>query len=173
MKRIAGGYGLLEAGRWYSGLIFSDMTGGGVFRLASVSSTPTPVIRHRKGIGGLVKHDQGGYVVAGRNVAHKAEDGTTTVLLETKDDEQFFNDLTADGDGRIYVGSVAINPLDPDGSARLGRLYCIGVDHSVSVLAEDVVTVLRRAAVKYFLCGPQILLEVVTGDLACVRLSVV
>jgi gluconolactonase len=142
MKRIAGGYGLLEAARWYSGwgLVFSDMTGGGVFRLSSVSSAPTPVIRHRKGIGGLVKHDQGGFVVAGRNVAHKAEDGTTTVLLETRDDEQFFNDLTADGHGRIYVGSVAIDPLDPDGSARLGRLYCIGLDRAVTVLSEDVVT---------------------------------
>jgi gluconolactonase len=142
MKRIAGGYGLLEAGRWYPlfGLVFSDMTRGGVYRLASVSSTPTPVIQHRKGIGGLVRHDQGGFVVAGRNVAHKADDGTTTVLLETRDDEQFFNDLTADGRGRIYVGSVAINPLDPDGSALLGRLYRIGLDRSVDVLAEDVVT---------------------------------
>jgi gluconolactonase len=79
-------------------------------------------------------------VVAGRNVAHKAEDGTTTVLLETKDDEQFFNDLTADGNGRIYVGSVAVNPLAHEVPSRTGRLYAINVDNSVTVLAEDVMT---------------------------------
>jgi D-xylonolactonase len=144
MKQIAHGFGLLEGARWYEGwgLVFSDMTGGGVFCMATSASRPDVVIPHRKGVGGLVLHEDGGFVVAGRNVAYKASDGSTTVLLETRADEQFFNDLTADAEGRIYVGSVAIDPLGaelPEASA-LGRLYRIDVSGSVTVLAEDVVT---------------------------------
>jgi sugar lactone lactonase YvrE len=145
MKRVAKGFGLLEGARWYPewGLVFSDMTRGGVFQLRSPRDAPTPVIPHRKGIGGLVAHEHGGFVVAGHNVAHKAADGTTTVLLQARDDEQFFNDLTADGRGRVYVGSVAINPLagpSDGGAVAAGRLYRINLDGSVTVLAEDVLT---------------------------------
>lgn len=146
MKRIASGFGLLDGARWYPdwGLVFSDMTNGGVFRLRSAASVPEVLIPHRKGIGGVVLHAGGGFVVSGRNVAHKAVDGTTTVLLETKEDEQFFNDMSADGRGRLYVGSVAFNPLasqSPTGAhSTLGRLYRIDLDGSVIVLAEDVMT---------------------------------
>jgi xylono-1,5-lactonase len=145
MQRVASGFGLLEGARWYptDGLVFSDMTKGGVYRL-SQGDTPEGLIAHRKGIGGLVAHELGGFIVAGRNVAHKMADDTgqpTSVLLETRDDETFFNDLTADALGRIFVGSVAHDPLK-DGSAphRAGRLYCIDLDRNVSVLAEDVLT---------------------------------
>ena len=148
MRRVATGFGLLEAARWYPdlGLVFSDMTRGGVFRLADPDAAPTPVIPHRKGIGGLVRHAEGGFVVAGRNVAYKADDGTTTVLLAPQDDEQFFNDLTADGRGQVYVGSVAVDPLAEPPAAPLaggppvGRLYRIGVDGRSTVLADDVIT---------------------------------
>jgi sugar lactone lactonase YvrE len=148
VKRLAGGFGLLEGARWYPdlGLVFSDMTGGGVFHLGDDpggSATPKTIIPYRKGIGGLVRHGRGGFVVSGRNVAVKPVYGDTQVLLETGEDEQFFNDLTADGLGRIYVGSVGGNPLDQEsggGTPRhLGRLYRIDLDGSAKVLSEDVI----------------------------------
>jgi xylono-1,5-lactonase len=144
MRRLIEGFGLLEAARWYDGqgLLFSDMTGGGVYRYDGGDGRPEVVIAHRKGIGGLVAHRGGGLVVAGRNVAHKDADGTTTVILETGPDETFFNDLTVDASGRLVVGSVGTGP-SPHESAREaqrapGRLYRVDVDGGVTVLADDV-----------------------------------
>jgi D-xylonolactonase len=144
MRRLIDGFGLLEAARWYDGqgLLFSDMTGGGVYRYDGGDGRPEVVIAHRKGIGGLVAHRGGGLVVAGRNVAHKDANGTTTVILETGPDETFFNDLTADASGRLVVGSVGTGP-SPHESAREaqrvpGRLYRVDVDGGVTVLADDV-----------------------------------
>jgi sugar lactone lactonase YvrE len=144
MRRLLDGFGLLEAARWYDGqgLLFSDMTGGGVYRYDGGDGRPEVVIAHRKGIGGLVAHRGGGLVVAGRNVAHKDANGTTTVILETGRDETFFNDLTADASGRLVVGSVGTGP-SPHDSAREaqrvpGRLYRVDVDGGVTVLADDV-----------------------------------
>lgn len=171
LERIAGGYGLLEAARWYpdTGLVFSDMTRGGVYTLSSGAADPAELIPHRKGIGGLVRHADGGFVLAGRSVAHKrpstavptatgrastpvsesqsqpvaleapAPSSPTTVLLETAGDEQFFNDLTADGRGRLYVGSVGTDPSAGSGAARPdGRLYRLDLDGTATVLADDV-----------------------------------
>ena len=99
LARLASGYGLLEGARWYPehGLVFSDMTAGGVYRLPPGATDPETLIPHRKAIGGLVAHADGGFVVSGRNVSIKGNDGATTVLLEAAADEQFFNDITADG----------------------------------------------------------------------------
>jgi sugar lactone lactonase YvrE len=144
MRRLVDGFGLLEAARWYDGqgLLFSDMTGGGVYRYDGAVGSPEVVIPHRKGIGGLVAHRSGGLVVAGRNVAHKGADGTTTVILATGPDETFFNDLTADAKGRLLVGSVGVGS-SPHESAREaqrapGRLYRVDLEGSVTVLADDV-----------------------------------
>src|ERR1700759_184113 len=93
LTRLASGYGLLEGGRWYPehGLVFSDMLGaGGVHALAPGAGAPTTLIPHRKGIGGLVAHADGGFVVSGRNVTHKLGEAGA-VLHGTAADEQFFN----------------------------------------------------------------------------------
>jgi xylono-1,5-lactonase len=137
LDRLASGYGLLEGARWYPehGLVFSDMTMGGVYRLRPGAAGPETLIPHRKAIGGLVAHADGGFVVSGRNVSVKAADGTTTVLVEAAPDEQFFNDITADGRGRLFAGSV---PRPAGSAAAAGRLYLIDLDGSVIVLADDV-----------------------------------
>jgi gluconolactonase len=138
MEPLVSGRGLLEAARWYPeyGLLFSDMHNGGVYRFDPVTGGTAVVIPHRKGIGGLVAHRDGGLVVAGRNVAHK-NGGHTATILEKRADEQFFNDLTADHTGRLYVGSVATDPTG-DRERGFGRLYRIDLDGSCQVLADDV-----------------------------------
>ena len=144
LDRVSCGFGLLEAARWYPelGLLFSDMTQGGVFTLHPDSVEPAIVVPHRKGVGGLVAHAAGGLVLTGRNVAHKRPGdiaAPTTVLVETADDEQFFNDLTADGRGRLYVGSVGKDPAPGSGAVRPdGRLYRIDLEGRITVLADDV-----------------------------------
>jgi gluconolactonase len=136
LARLASGYGLLEGARWYPehGLVFSDMTVGGVYRLAGGTGEPQVLIPHRKAIGGLVAHACGGLIVSGRNVSVKRGDATT-VLLEAAPDELFFNDITADGRGRVFAGSM---PRDPVSPGAAGRLYVIDLDGNVTVLTRDV-----------------------------------
>lgn len=144
MRCLMDGFGLLGAARWYPqrGLLFSDMTCGGVYRYQGDAHGAELIVAHRKGIGGLVAHRDGGLVVAGRNVAIKGFDGTTTVIAEPANDESFFNDLTADRHGRLIVGSVGIGPSPREGvrggRCRPGRLYRLDVDGTRTVLAEDV-----------------------------------
>ncbi|MGB8407229.1 MAG: SMP-30/gluconolactonase/LRE family protein [Mycobacterium sp.] len=144
MRLLMEGFGLLEAARWYPdrGLLFSDMICGGVYCCGDMNSPAELIIAHRKGIGGLVAHRDGGLVVAGRNVARKGADGATSVILETAQDETFFNDLTADLRGRLIVGSVGTGPSPHEGAREAqrqpGRLYRVDVDGSVTTLADDV-----------------------------------
>jgi gluconolactonase len=136
LRQLASGFSLLEAARWHPelGLVFSDMLGnGGVFTLAEGADVPSPLIEHRKGIGGLVAHADGGFVVSGRNITHKRPDGSGVVLLEPAGNEQFFNDITADYEGRLYIGAV---PKDHEND--FGRLYRMQVDGTVDVIGDDV-----------------------------------
>ena len=63
MERLATGYTLIEGPAWdpARGLLFSDVHDGGVFCLAP-SGAVTPVIEHRRGIGGIALHERGGLV---------------------------------------------------------------------------------------------------------------
>jgi sugar lactone lactonase YvrE len=136
LARLASGYGLLEGARWYPehGLVFSDMTAGGVYRLPGGTGEAQVLVPYRKAIGGLVAHADGGLVVSGRNVSVKRGDATT-VLLEAAPDELFFNDITADGRGRVFAGSM---PRDPGQPGAAGRLYLVDLDGAAAVIADDV-----------------------------------
>ncbi len=137
MERLATGYRLIEAPTFDDGaLLFSDVFTGGVRRLLA-DGTVEDVLAHRRGIGGMAVHADGGYVVSGRNVAWKRGDDTV-VLLDRQHDGQSFNDLTTDPDGRIYVGSLEIDPFDEGGEPSPGELFLIDLDGSVRVVADDV-----------------------------------
>ena len=73
MEALATGYGLIEGPVWDpdQGLYWSDVAHGGVHRLAR-SGAVTTVIPHRRGIGGMARHADGGLVVGGRNIAWKS-----------------------------------------------------------------------------------------------------
>jgi xylono-1,5-lactonase len=84
-------------------------------------------------------------VVTGRNVAYKELGGTsiTSVLLDARALPQTsgFNDLTVDGRGRVYVGSVATGALDSDftdPSAPPSLLVLIDLDGTARVLSDDI-----------------------------------
>jgi D-xylonolactonase len=139
LHELATGYGLVEGPTWDgTGLLFSDVVGGGLFRLRPDGNVDQ-MLAHRRGMGGVALHADGGYVVSGRNVAHKT-DSTTTVLLdgEPAAGRQSFNDLTADDQGRVYVGSLDMNPLDSGSPVRPGKLHRIELDGSATTLSDDV-----------------------------------
>jgi gluconolactonase len=140
MERLASGFRLVEGPTIDpdGNLVFSDVQGGGVHRLLP-DGTVEDVIPHRRGIGGIAVHADGGFVISGRNVAWKRPDGETVVLLDREHDGMSFNDLTTDPDGRIYVGSLLFNPLDDGSSERkMGDLYLIDLDGSSRVVHGEV-----------------------------------
>ena len=140
MERLASGFGLVEGPTLDpdGSLVFSDVPAGGVNRLLPDGAVEE-VIPHRRGIGGIALHADGGYVISGRNVSWKRPDGETTVLLDREHEGMSFNDLTADPDGRIYVGSLLFNPLDGSTSSReKGDLYLIDLDGTSRKVHDDV-----------------------------------
>jgi len=143
MEKLAEGYNLIEAPLWdpSRGLIFSDVLEGGVFCIDAGGQTRA-IFAHRRGIGGMSAHVDGGLVVSGRNISCKPFDGGDTVLLLDRDVENNnvgYNDITTDAAGRIYAGSLGSSPVFEDGRApQAGDLWLIDLDGSHRKVAHDI-----------------------------------
>ncbi len=143
LERLAEGYGLIEGPVWSPerGLLFSDVLFGGVYCLGGDGGV-SPVFGHRRGIGGMALHEGGGLIVSGRNISYKPFDGGATVTVLDRDEAAGnigYNDLTTDGEGRIYAGSLGASPVFDDGrKPRAGNLYLIDLDGSARVVGTDV-----------------------------------
>ena len=141
MQRIATGFGLIEGPVWDSGrgLYFSDVANGGVHLLDHAGAV-SPVIPKRRGIGGMALHAADGLVVGGRDIAFvRLADGNTHQLLslDAIPGATGFNDLTADGAGRIYVGSLAFRVFGGD-TPKPGHLHVIDLDGTMRTLSDGV-----------------------------------
>jgi sugar lactone lactonase YvrE len=99
-------HGLLEAPRFGAdgGFIYSDVIAGGVYRCAA-DGTVSEVLGRRRGIGGIVAHDDGGWVISGRTLVHVCPDGEQR---EIHDGDGFtgFNDLGVAPDGSVLAGAL-------------------------------------------------------------------
>ena len=142
MEKLATGYGLIEGPVWdrQRGLLFSDVPNGGVYCLGRSGGIET-VVEHRRGIGGMALHEDGGLIVSGRNVAYKGPASAATVPLLDRDPGLGivgFNDLTTDTAGRIFVGSLCWSPLDPEPRRTPGWLHVIDLDGSSRRIADNV-----------------------------------
>jgi sugar lactone lactonase YvrE len=111
VETLADGYGLVEGPRGLvdDSVLFSDVTGGGVFRWTEGELVET-VLPKRRGIGGLVPHGEGGIVVAGRDLSHVTADGETRVLL-APDGATGINDIHTDVDGSVLLGVLRYRPM--------------------------------------------------------------
>jgi D-xylonolactonase len=109
VEELASGYSLLEGPTVDAagGVYFSDVLQGGVYRWSP--SGVEEVVPKRRGIGGIVLHEDGGLVVTGRDVTH-IRDGDARMLLDV-DGVTGFNDLGTGPDGSIYVGSLRFMPF--------------------------------------------------------------
>ncbi len=143
VELLTEGYGLIEGPVWVPGrgLLFSDVLFGGVFCLAADGEV-SEVFPHRKGIGGMSLHAEGGMVVSGRNISFKSFAGGDTVTLLERDEAAGlvgFNDITTDAKGRIYAGGLGSSPVFEDGREPASEnLYLIDLDGSSRAVAEDV-----------------------------------
>jgi gluconolactonase len=141
MQSVATGFGLIEGPVWDPGhgLYFSDVINGGVYLLDRAGAV-SPVVPKRRGIGGMALHASGGLVVGGRDIAFVAlADGNTRSLLalDAIPGATGFNDLTTDGAGRIYVGSLAFRVFGGD-APKPGHLHVIDLDGTMRTLSDGI-----------------------------------
>jgi gluconolactonase len=141
MDALATGYGLIEGPVWEPGrgLYFSDVVNGGVHRL-SPSGEVSLAVPRRRGIGGMALHAAGGLVLGGREIVFRSfDDDRTVVLLDSAalPGAVGFNDLTTDGAGRVYVGSLAFHVFGGE-TPRPGHLHVIDLDGGVRTIADGV-----------------------------------
>jgi D-xylonolactonase len=147
MEMLKSGFGLLEAPIWDSdlGLLFADTDRGGILCLNKDLDVST-IVPHRRGIGGAVRHADGGIVVSGRNVAYKSPGKAETVVLMQNDSSRGivgFNDITTDSRGRIYAGALGFVPTHTPmsgigGNSRSAPLFLIDLDGSARPVFPDV-----------------------------------
>jgi xylono-1,5-lactonase len=143
MEKLCEGYGLIEGPVWMQGrgLIFSDVMNGGVFGVSPAGEVIS-IFEHRRGIGGMAIHVDGGLVVSGRNISYKPFDGGDTALILDRNEDAGnvgYNDITTDAAGRIYAGSLGSSPVFDDGrEPQSGDLYMIDLDGSSKKVAEDI-----------------------------------
>src|SRR3954447_11103177 len=134
---VASGFELLEGPVWHPtlGLMFADADKGGAYRL-DLNGRITTVFEHRRGIGGMAWHENGGLVISGRNIAYKGPAAAGTVVLFEKDPANGivgFNDMTTDALGRIYAGALGFLPTETEfsgigGASKGAPLFLIEND---------------------------------------------
>ena len=131
-ETLASGYGLVEAPRpdGSGGVLFSDVTGGGVYRWTPEGVSV--VVPRRRGIGGLVPHANGGVLVSGRDLA---VDGRTVVPAPPG--VTGFNDLITTDEGFVLVGAMRFHPMlgEPPNPGEVWRAMPGG---GLSLFASDV-----------------------------------
>jgi gluconolactonase len=142
MEKVAEGFKLLEGPVWdpARGLLVADAEKGGVYCIGDDGHVST-VVEHRRGIGGMVLHEDGGLVVSGRNIAYKGAGAEPTKVVFDNDPESGrvgFNDITTDAEGRIYAGSLGYRPTVEGDVPRPGALHMIELDGSVRLLFAGV-----------------------------------
>jgi gluconolactonase len=136
---IAHGYGLTEGPTIApdGSLLFSDVLGGGVYRVTSSGDVDT-VVPKRRGVGGIAVHVQGGVVCSGRDIVHVDAYGNTRTLYH-RDGIAGWNDLCTDASGRVYAGALRFAVFDPNAEAIPGELWRIEREATAEVALDGVV----------------------------------
>jgi len=124
---LASGYGLVEGpnedpqGR----IVFSDVLGGGVYRVDPSGEVGT-LVPKRRGVGGIALHADGGVVCSGRDIVH-VRDGHTRTLFAIPG-LPGWNDLCTDAAGRVYAGALRFAVFDRDAAPVPGECYRIDAE---------------------------------------------
>lgn len=115
-------------------LVWTDLGNSLVYKLDMVTGVKTIISRGLM-VAGIALNFDGRFVFAGATGLHlwNGQDDYQTILFEHGDDKLFFNDILADPLGRLYAGTRCWNP---NGVAKLGKLYFVGTDGSVGVVDE-------------------------------------
>lgn len=116
-------------------LVFSDVIAGGLFACTAAGEV-TELLAGRRGIGGVVAHADGGWVISGRSLVHLQADGGQRELLSDPD-VPGYNDISAGPGGELLAGELRYRPMSGE-EPREGRLIAIEPGGEVRVLSEEV-----------------------------------
>jgi gluconolactonase len=118
-------HGLLEAPRLTHGgeMVFSDVIAGGLW-VCGLDGAQRELLPKRRGIGGVVPHADGGWVLSGRTVLHLAPDGEQHELLGETEEVCGYNDLGTTPAGELLAGALRYRPLAGE-DPRPGQLIVL------------------------------------------------
>jgi sugar lactone lactonase YvrE len=129
-------HGLLEAPRFGPDgeVVYSDVLAGGAWA-CSAEGEVRELLAKRRGIGGIVEHADGGWVLSGRNVVHLMPDGEQREVL-SGEGVCGFNDLGVTPEGELLLGVLRYRPLAGE-QPRPGQLLSVGAGGAVELLSEE------------------------------------
>jgi D-xylonolactonase len=135
-ETLASGFGVPEAALWdeHDGLFFSDVRHGGIYHLRSGS---VDCVLPRRISGGMLLHAAGGLVLTGEDLVHFRAGGSRQLASAPGPGWAIFNDLTADDDGSVLVGTLRWRP-HKDEPARSGELWRVSLGGGMDCLYGDV-----------------------------------
>ena len=119
MEIVATGFALAEAPVWDGkGLYFSNVLGGGVYRVEP-GGRPDQVIAKRRGVGGAALTAGGRLIVTGRDVVCRDD-----VVVGHEPGITGYNDCGTLADGTLLVGALRFHPMsgEPPVPADLVRV---------------------------------------------------
>ena len=134
---LARPHSLLEGPRFGAAgeLLYSDVIAGGLFA-CSPEGVVSELLPGRRGIGGIVAHAEGGWVISGRSLLHLRPDGSQRELLSDPD-VPGYNDISSTPAGELLAGELRYRPMSGE-EPREGRLLAIAADGGVRVICEQV-----------------------------------
>jgi len=116
-------------------LVYSDVIAGGVFA-CSREGVMSEILARRRGVGGIVPHADGGWVLSGRTLLHIAPGGVQRELF-ADEDACGFNDLGSTPSGALLAGVLRYRPMAGE-EPRPGRLLLLEPGGAQRVLSEEV-----------------------------------
>ena len=116
-------------------LVYSDVIAGGLFS-CSPEGEIEELLAGRRGIGGVVPHADGGWVLSGRSVIHLRPDGSQRELLSDPA-VPGYNDLFSTPAGELLAGELRYRPMGGE-EPRDGRVVALARDASPRTLCEPV-----------------------------------
>lgn len=131
-------HSLLEGPRFGAAgeAVYSDVIAGGVWA-CSREGVVRELLPRRRGIGGIVAHADGGWVVSGRSVVHVGADGQQREIL-AGDAVCGYNDLGATPEGELLAGVLRYRPLAGEDPLP-GQLLLVDRSGAAEVLTEAVI----------------------------------
>jgi sugar lactone lactonase YvrE len=135
---LARPHGLLEGPRFgrAAEMVYSDVIAGGLWA-CSADGVVRELLAKRRGIGGVLAHESGGWVLSGRDLVHLLPDGSQRVIFED-DAACGFNDLGSTHTGDLLAGVLRYRPMAGE-APRKGQLLRLGRDSAPEVLTEDLI----------------------------------
>ncbi len=111
------------------------MIAGGVWGCSS-GGVIREILPKRRGIGGIVAHADGGWVVSGRSVVHLLLGGEQREIL-SGDEVCGFNNLGATHDGELLAGVLRYRPLAGE-DPRPGQLLAVDRDVLITTANNNI-----------------------------------